>query len=253
MSKCAVVGLCLGLGAAAALAQGPVVLQRGVVNAVTLEPAPSRVAPGDILIVRGLNLGPVDGATATFTPLPTTLDDVQVFIANRPAAIFSVSPGQLRVQVPPDTPTGLVNLVVQRGEQRSRPATVRVVANAVAARTKNNLGFGEAGSVEGKSLTLSMTGFGLTEPKVGTGETGPADVLAIPRQSVRAHVGGLPAAVKAALSPSRVGEFDVTVELPEGSQSGDIVSISGAGVPVTRSVLGSLSPCCVDKLSDICN
>jgi hypothetical protein len=36
MLKCVALGLCLGLSAA--VAQGPIVLQRGVLNAVTLEP-----------------------------------------------------------------------------------------------------------------------------------------------------------------------------------------------------------------------
>ena len=239
MPKRAVIGLFLGLGVG--FAQGPVILQRGVLNAVTLEPAPSRVAPGDILIVRGLNLGPVEGATASGTPLPTTLAGVQVLIATRPAPIFSVAADQVRVQVPIETPNGLVSVVVLRGELRSRPASVRVNATAVGPKTKNNLGFGEAGSVDGKRLTLSMTGLGLTEPLVGNGETGPAEGSAVPRRAIRAHVDGLPAEAKAALSPSRVGEFDVTIELPEGSQPGDIVSVSNGGAPLARSVLGSTS------------
>jgi len=84
MLKCVALGLCLGLSAA--VAQGPIVLQRGVLNAVTLEPAPSRVAPGDLLLLRGLNLAPAD----------------QVLIATKSAQILSVAPGQIRVQVPFD-------------------------------------------------------------------------------------------------------------------------------------------------------
>ena len=229
----------LGLGVA--FAQGPVILQRGVVNAVTLEPAPSRVAPGDILILQGLNFSSADGAIASDLPLATKLADVQVFFGNRAAPIYSVSPGQLRVQVPVDSPIGLVNLVVQRGEVRSRPAVVRVAQNAVAAMTRNNRGFGEAGTLDGNRLTLSATGFGLTDPAVASGEVGPADGSATPRQPVRAYVGGLPAEVKAARSSTRVGEFDVSIELPQGAKSGEIVSLSNGGAPVMRSVLGSLA------------
>ncbi len=239
MLRTAALGLCLCLGVA--FAQGPVILQRGVVNAVTLEPAPSRVSPGDILLLRGLNLGPADGATSSGAPLPVTLGEVQVLIANRPAPIFSVAPDLIRVQVPFETAVGQAEVVVQRGDLKSRPAFVRVVANAAGARTKNNLGYGEAGVVDGQRLTLSMTGLGLTEPRVATGDAGPADAPPVPRQAVRANVGGFPATVQAALSSTRVGEFDVTIDLPEGSRPGDIVSVSSVGAPVTRTVLGSVS------------
>src|SRR5678815_1858724 len=169
---------------------------------------PSRVAPGDLLLLRGLNLAPAD----------------QVLIASKPAQILSVAPDQIRVQVPFDVPVGLVNVVVQRGEVRSRPVSVRVMANAVAARTKNDLGFGEAGVIDGNRLSVSMTGFGSAEPK-----------------GVRAYVGGLPAEAKAVLSEARAGEFDVAIDLPEGSLPGDIVSVSNGGVPATRSTLGAAS------------
>ena len=239
MLRTTALSFCLGLGVA--FAQGPVILQRGVVNAVTLEPAPSRVSPGDILLLRGLNLGPADGATASAAPLPVTLGEVQVLIANRPAPIFSVAPDSIRVQVPFETAVGQAEVVVQRGDLKSRPVFLRVVANAAGARTKNNLGYGEAGVVDGQRLTLSMTGLGLTEPRVATGDAGPADAPPVPRQAVRANVGGFPATVQAALSSTRVGEFDVTIDLPEGSRPGDSVSVSTVGAPVTRTVLGSIS------------
>jgi len=95
------------------------------------------------------------------------------------------------------------------------------MANAVAARTKNDLGFGEAGVIDGNRLSVSMTGFGSTESK-----------------GVRAYVGGLPAEAKAVLSEARAGEFDVAIDLPEGSLLGDIVSVSNGGVPATRFTLG---------------
>jgi hypothetical protein len=147
-----------------------------------------------------------------------------VLIATKSAQILSVAPDQIRVQVPFDVPVGLVNVVVQRGEVRSRPVSVRVMANAVAARTKNDLGFGEAGVIDGNRLSVSMTGFGSAEPK-----------------GVRAYVGGLPAEAKAVLSEARAGEVDVAIDLPEGSLLGDIVSVSNGGVPATRFTLGAAS------------
>lgn len=187
---------------------GPVILQRGVLNAVTLEPAPSRVAPGDPLLIRGLNL-----------------TDVQIFIAGREATVLSTAPDQVTAIVPDDAPGGLVNVVAQRGEQRSRAALVRVTATAIGARTKNGLGFGEAGDIDGAKLRLKATGFGRDEPA-----------------AVRAHVGGLPAAVKRDAG-------DVTIELPDGAQTGDIISVSSSGgPPVTRSTLGAAKEAVVQFL-----
>ncbi|MGB9605943.1 MAG: hypothetical protein ACPL88_08710, partial [Bryobacteraceae bacterium] len=91
-----------------ALAQAPnrpVVNPRGVLNAVSLRPAPSAVAPGSILRIEGFNLGPADGVRAEGTPLPVRLGDppIEVLINGKPAPIFSARPDRILVQVPWDT------------------------------------------------------------------------------------------------------------------------------------------------------
>ncbi|MCC6537831.1 MAG: hypothetical protein IT162_09795 [Bryobacterales bacterium] len=225
-------------------AQSPVILQRGVVNAVTLEPAPSRVAPGDVLLVRGINLGPAEGARAAGLPLPTELGGTRLLIANRPAALFSVSPSEVRAQVPRETPNGLVNVVVVRGEQRSRAAIVRIMAVAAGIKTKNGGGFGEAGVVDGNQLTLAVSGLGATDPAVADGELG----LAAPVAPLRAYVGGRAAELNAQYGKTSVGESDVVLELPEGAKPGDVVSVLAGGAPVNRAMLGANSEATVHYL-----
>lgn len=124
--------LLIGLGVCLAAAWGqaptaPVLNQRGAINAITLQPAPSGVAPGGLLQIAGINLGPAAGFTATTTPLPTSLGDpaLEVRINNRLAPILSATPGLLVVQVPFETPIGPAQVIVRRERKTAgRPASL---------------------------------------------------------------------------------------------------------------------------------
>ncbi|MFO0504843.1 MAG: hypothetical protein ACK527_21950 [Acidobacteriota bacterium] len=218
----------------------PVLNQRGAVNAVTLQPAPSNVSPGGLLLITGINLGPVAGFRATTTPLPTSLEDppLEVRINNRPAPIFEATPGAVTVQVPLETPLGAAQIVVRRGTVNSAPARVNVVAPFPSLRTANGQGFGAGGSVEGGKLRLSAAGLGLTEPRVNAGELPGADEAASPRQTVRANVGGIAAEVSAKLSAAKVGEFEIELTLPEGAKASDVVAIYAGNAAGNRVTLG---------------
>ncbi len=216
---------------AAALAQAPtapVVNPRGVLNAFTRQPAPSAVAAGGILRIEGLNLSPPEGLKASETPLPTRLGDppLEVLINGKPAPLFSARPDHILVQVPWDVPIGLATVVVRRGASESRPARVLINRLEPSLRTANDAGYGEvAGRLNGNVLTIPATGLGPPQPPVADGEPGPSDPPARPRDPVRAYVGGLPARVRATLSPERVGEFDVRIEIPPEAQPGDLITL----------------------------
>lgn len=204
----------------------PVVNPRGVVNAFTQQPAPTAVAPGGIIWINGLNLGPPEGAKAPANAWPTELGGVQVMVNARPAAIGSVEPSRIVAQVPWEVPAGAAQVVVRRGGASSRPARINVQNPLPALRSAEDTGYGEAaGTVSGNRLTLAASGLGPTEPRIGTGEAGPRDPKAEPRVAVRAHVGGIGAGASAAASVERVGEFEVTVEIPEGARPGDVVAV----------------------------
>ncbi|MEK7408866.1 MAG: hypothetical protein AAB225_27700 [Acidobacteriota bacterium] len=230
-----VVCLCAALLAQAPV--GPVVNPRGVINAFTQQPAPSVAAPGGILHIQGLSLGPPGGAKAAGAPLPLRLADpaVEVLINGKPVPLFSASPELIVAQVPWDATAGLATVVVRRGGAESRPARVLINQLEPAIRTTGDKGFGEAaGSLAGTTLTLSATGLGPTQPRVGPGEAGPQEPPARPRQEIRAYVGGLSAAVTAALSTQRVGEFDVRIQAPPAAQPGDIVTLVAGNRPANR-------------------
>ncbi|MBS1826620.1 MAG: IPT/TIG domain-containing protein [Acidobacteria bacterium] len=207
----------------------PVIHPRGVVNAYSQQPAPSQVGAGSVVWINGLNLGPPAGATADSPNWPTELGGVQVLINNRPAPLGSVSPSRIVAQVPLETPNGLMNVEVRRGEARSRPARINVFAIFPVVRTNDDKGYGEvSGAASGSSYAFTASGLGVTDPRVNTGEAAPADAAARPRQAVNVYLGGakLDADIKA--SSKRPGDFDVSVSVPEGTLPGDLLLVQAA-------------------------
>ena len=223
--------LCAVTGSAQAPGNA-VVEPRGVINAITRQPAPSAVAQGSLIEIRGLNLGPAAGATATGKPLPATLGDTEVLINNRPAPLFSVAPGRIIAQVPRETPGGLVPVAVRRNGVTSRPALIRIANILPGIRTVADRGFGQvAGATVGRTFTFRATGLGPTDPVLANGDTS-AD--AVPRQPVRVHVGGVQVEPVVKGSASNVGEFDVSIEIPQSARPGDLIILDAGNQVANR-------------------
>jgi uncharacterized protein (TIGR03437 family) len=107
----------------------------GVANAAGGDLA-GRVAPGELISLYGLNLGPSAPATATFNAsgfLPTTLAGVQVTIGGTPAPLLYVSATQINAVVPFE----LVNLasapLVVTGNETALPDFHLAVDQAIPA------------------------------------------------------------------------------------------------------------------------
>ena len=228
----------------------PVVSPRGVVNAFTQQPAPSTVAQGGIIWINGINLGPAAGGKAEpGAALPTTALDpaVEVRIGQRAIPIYSITPSRIVAQVPIDTPQGVTQIVVRRGEQQSAPARFTVTQPNPAISTALG-GFGPAGTISGNTLTLRVAGLGQTDPITAPGTLPAADNAAIPRAAIRAIVGGIPAPVSARLSTQTPGEFEVAIELPPSAQDGDVVNLFAGNNAGNRVTLKSLNGPKVDYL-----
>ena len=221
----------------------PVVSPRGVINAFTRQPAPTSVGVGGLIWINGLNLGPVDGAVAKDLSWPTQLGTpaVQVLINNRPSPIYSISPSRIVAQVPYEVNPGLVQLVVRRGNISSQPVRFTVLATLPSVKTAKDLGFG-AGDISAKGgiITLRAMGIGIADPRVPTGAVGTKDTPAIPRNAVRAVVGGKVANAAAVASIERVGEFDVDVELPGDAKPGDVITLQFANATANRTLYQSI-------------
>ncbi len=222
----------------------PVLNPRGVINAFTQQPAPSSVAPGGIIDIQGLNLGPAQGAKAEGLPLPTQLGEppVEVLINGQPAPLFSASPERIVAQAPWDAAIGLASVVVRRGGDESPPARIMINRLEPSVRTAEDRGFGEAAAaLSGRMLTLAGTGLGPTQPRVNSGEAGPQDTPARPRERIQAYIGGLPARVNARLSTERPGEFEIRVEAPPAAQAGDVITLLAGNRAANRTTFQRLS------------
>lgn len=216
---------------------GPVVSPRGIVNAFTQQAAPSQVAPGALIWIHGLNLGPDDGRFASGFPLPTRLGDpaVEVLINGVAVPLISVRPTRIVAQVPWQARQGLASVVVRRGEARSREARVMISQPWPSLRTRDDKGYGEvSGGLADRILTVPATGLGVTDPAPVTGQPGPKDPEAALRGALRAYVGGIQAPVTAALSPERAGEFEVKITMPPQSRPGDMITVIAGNRPANR-------------------
>ena len=216
-------------GAALLCAQAPtapVISARGVTNFFTQEPAPGIIGLGGLVQIGGLNLGPPEGITATDLPWPTRLGDTTVVIGGKPAPLYSVSPGTILAQVPVDANIGLVSVIVRRGGVSSPPAKVTVAAMAPPFRTADDSGAGLPwGKITAQTIAIAATGLGPTEPKLGSGEPGPAGTPVVPTADISAYVGGLRAKVTTTASTTRPAEFDVNITVPAGARRGDLITL----------------------------
>ncbi|MBI1791441.1 MAG: IPT/TIG domain-containing protein [Acidobacteria bacterium] len=221
--------LATSLTALAQAPTAPVVNPRGVVNAFTQQPAPSVVARGGILHINGLNLGPPGGIAPATLPLPTKVGspEIEVLINGTAAPILSAAPERIVAQVPVDAAAGVAEVVVRKGDARSRPARCLIQAIEPAVRSANDSGFGPvAGSMSGRTLAITAAGLGPTDPRVDTGAAAGDATPAKPAALLNAYIGGIKANASAALSTKRVGEFDVQIEVPDSARPGDLVTLT---------------------------
>lgn len=211
----------------------PVVSARGVVNVTSRRPAPSLAAPGSVVEVSGLNIGPAAEVHAE-AAWPVQLGGVEVMVNNRPAPVGFVSAGRVLIQIPADIPAGLAQIVVRRGEVVSRPARVQIQPQAPAVVTASGTGFGEA-LVTGGAITA--TGLGGTNPRLPDGQAGTAE----PRAEAKVWIGGHLVGRSATASSSKPGEFLLPVEPSPSVRQGDVVTVTAAGRAVHRALWGQLA------------
>ena len=190
--------------------------------------------------------------------LPTVLSGVSATVNGKPAYLSYISPSQVNVLIPADTPAGPVQIQVMNNGLAS--ATVRVNLEAaapaffrfpgtkyIAATHSDNVSpIGPAGLITGVTTTpaqpgeivvLYANGFGETNPPIPNGLflTVPLQLVAPPTVTI----GGKPAEVKfAGLTAPGLYQFNVVV--PTGLPAGDaevVIQIPGA----TAQAQGSLS------------
>ena len=191
-------------------------------------------APGTLMTVFGTQLSSIT-RSAGVLPLPLDISGVSATVNGVSAPLYYVSPGQINVQVPYETGTGLAILGVNNnGQVASFPFTVAPAAPGVFTAPDGSLVPSSTGR-QGQNAVAFITGDGDTTTFLITGASPPSGTttahLPRTRLPVTVTVGGLPATVTFAGTPiGLVGisqvNFTVPAATPLGSQP-VIVTVGG--------------------------
>ncbi|MCL4488889.1 MAG: hypothetical protein M1570_12265 [Chloroflexi bacterium] len=223
-----------------AFPRAPRVNANGIVNAASFD---SPVARGSIASLFGVGLSPVL-TSATFAPLPRTLEDVKVAVNGVEAPLFYVSPTQINFQVPYESPVGsAVPVVVSRAGIAGPTVSISVSDNAfgifgyqrtstdrdpIVTHQDYSLVTPDRPIIAGEALTLFATGIGSLNAPPATGEVATVNPLATSLVTPVITVGGIQAQVLfAGLAPDFVGLVQVNFIVPAG------VSTAASTVPLT--------------------
>ena len=101
----------------------------------------NNLTPEGIAAGFSANLAP-SNATATVTPLPTTLNGVSVTVNGVSAGLFFVSPNQINYQIPAGLAAGNATVNVSRNGALTHTGKLNIVAAAPALFTANGNGLG---------------------------------------------------------------------------------------------------------------
>lgn len=217
----------------------PVIQSRGVVSAAS---GLAVVGPGSWATAFGANLGPAPGRAWSASEfaganLPLVVAGTRVTVNGRPAAVSFVSPTQVNFQVPDDSTSGPVPVVVTTSAGASvavtvelRPAPVALFQSGqdVIATHLNGAAVTRATAPArpGEVITLWGTACGATNPFRPSGVLiAPAPLAGV----VSARVGGVAApVVYAGLAGPGLCQFNISVpSLPDGVHAVN-VSIAGS-------------------------
>ena len=200
------------------------------------------VAPGEIVTLYGVGIGPPAIATAQLDEtglLSTRLGDTQVLFDGTPAPLVYVSEGQSAAIVPYGV-SGSTLVTVNNNGQVSSPVTLPVAQVAPGLFTANSSGMGQAAAVNedgslnspakpaaiGSVITLFATGEGQTTPAGINGKLA-VDPLPSPLLPVTVTIGEHVAAVLyAGGAPGEVaGVMQINARIPAGVTPGDTVPV----------------------------
>jgi uncharacterized protein (TIGR03437 family) len=220
-----------------------------VANAGSLQTGP--VAPGEIVVIAGTNLGPQAPASGTVDSnnlLATLVSDTQVTFDGVPAPLLQVSATQIKAAVPYEVDGETqTKMIVQYKGVTSAALILDVAASAPGIFLSSAAGvpatqgmvLNEDGSVNsldnpapaGSVIIISATGEGQTDPAGVTGLVIADEDAKTPLLLVSVSIGGEDAPVQSAGSaPGAVsGMFQIRALVPDSAPS-------GATVPIVLSV-----------------
>ena len=203
-----------------------------------------RYSPGMIMSVWGASLAPSGTAeSAANVPLPVTMAGVAATVNGVAAPLYYVSPTQLNIQVPYQTPVGSpVTLAINNNGQIST-RTLELAATSPGIFTNTADTIVPSGTVaRGQVTTLYFAGAGAVTPALATGSAPAANtpVTSLPAPAnTTVTVGGLPATTSFIGIPWTLAgvvqvNFQVPSNVPTGAQR---VIVNVNGTPSASAIL----------------
>ena len=189
------------------------------------------LAPGTLITISGSSLSSMSAVTNE-VPLPTTLAEACFTVNNFLVPLFSVSPSEVRGQLPYDV-AGAANLIARSAGGTSDPFPITILTGAPAIfrngtagpetglaavyRTKNNQLATLANPIHPEeTIVIYVTGLGRTSPQVANGTPAPDAPLHLASQSVQVSLGDVPLNVEfAGLVPGLIGVYQINAFVPE--------------------------------------
>jgi len=228
-------------------AAGPQITAAGIVNAASFQPGP--LAPGEIVTLFGLHLGPANLATLELTSdgqsLTKTLSGTRVLFDDEAAPMVFSAAGQVSAIVPYATAgRESTRVQVEFEGRRSNAVPMAMAAAAPAIFTRSATGSGPGAilnedfqvnsaanpAAAGSIIMIFATGEGETEPAGVDGRlTGSA--LARPKLPVKVFIGDAEAGVLyAGSAPGLVaGVIQINARIPLGTAAGEASVRFGVG------------------------
>jgi uncharacterized protein (TIGR03437 family) len=199
------------------------------------------VAVGSWISIYGSNFATV-ATTAQTGTLPATLGSVEVFLGDQPVRLYYVGPQQVNGIVPKSlSPGQRYQLLLRRNGTPAAPFAVTVTDVQPGLFTQNQQGTGQAAAViagtrtlaasgsavaRGGAIEVYATGLGAVQSPPVDGEPASLTVLSRVVEDVQVTVGGRAARVLfAGLTPGTIGLYQINVEIPSDSPTGDAVPV----------------------------
>jgi uncharacterized protein (TIGR03437 family) len=180
---------------------------------------------------------------ASTLPLPTALDNVSVTINGAAAPLYYISPTQLNVQIPYETPTGerVTLLVSNNGQTASTTIQMSAAAPGIFTDLSGAILL-TATATRGQTIALYLTGAGAVQPSVPTGAEPNSGTTPVPAQTTLVTVGGVEASTTYVGIPSwSIGVLQIDFIVPDAAALGPqsvVVSVgdlASAGATLTVS------------------
>jgi uncharacterized protein (TIGR03437 family) len=244
-------------------AAAPTITSGGVVPIYSATPV---IQPGEWVSIYGSNLA--SSAVTWSGDFPISLGGTSVSIDGKPAYLWFVSPTQINLQVPADSATGSVPVIVTTSAGSSSAATVTLAQFApsfslldsrhvtgiilrtngqgaygggsydIIGPTGSSLGYGTVAAKAGDTIILFGVGFGPTNPEVAPGQS--FSGAAPTTSSVTLNINGMSVNVTFA-GLSSAGLYQINLTLPANLGTGDVsLQASVGGVKTQAGVVISL-------------